>query len=112
MPMAEANGHSNMPSSTWKIVRLSENRFPEFQALRHKVAELSAEVEVCKTFNYQVARSLGDGNYPVKEASMSKLISTKVADEVAYECLQLLGATATWKIIQWHVCFATAAWAP
>ncbi len=63
----------------------------EFQALRHKVAELSAEVEVCKTFNYQVARSLGDGNYPVKEASMSKLISTKVADEVAYECLQLLG---------------------
>ncbi|RLD28182.1 MAG: acyl-CoA dehydrogenase, partial [Bacteroidetes bacterium] len=26
-----------------------------------------------------------------KEATMAKLTSTKVADEVAYECLQLLG---------------------
>jgi hypothetical protein len=63
----------------------------KFQALRHKVAELSAEVEVCKTFNYTTAKRLNDGEYVVKEATMSKLISTKVADEVAYECLQLLG---------------------
>ncbi len=63
----------------------------KFQALRHKVAQLSAEVEVSKTFNYHVAKSLGDGHYVVKEATMSKLISTKIADEVAYECLQLLG---------------------
>ncbi|MEZ4875048.1 MAG: acyl-CoA dehydrogenase family protein [Flavobacteriaceae bacterium] len=62
-----------------------------FQALRHTIANLSTEVEVCKTFNYQVAKSLGEGNYVVKEATMSKLISTKIADEVAYECLQLLG---------------------
>jgi acyl-CoA dehydrogenase len=27
----------------------------------------------------------------VKEATMSKLISTKVSDDVAYECVQLLG---------------------
>lgn len=63
----------------------------KFQALRHKVAQLSAEVEVCKTFNYSVSKSLGAGHYVVKEATMSKLVSTKVADEVAYECLQLLG---------------------
>lgn len=63
----------------------------EFQALRHKVAQLSAEVEVCKSFNYQTARRLDQGEYVVKEATMSKLIATKVADEVAYECLQLLG---------------------
>lgn len=63
----------------------------KFQALRHKVAQLSAETEVCKTFNYQVAAMLGKDQYAVKEATMSKLISTKVADEVAYECLQLLG---------------------
>lgn len=63
----------------------------KFQALRHRVAQLSSEVEVCKTFNYTVAKRLGEGEYVVKEASMSKLISTKVADEVMYDCLQLLG---------------------
>ncbi|MBL4664215.1 MAG: acyl-CoA dehydrogenase family protein [Flavobacteriaceae bacterium] len=63
----------------------------KFQALRHKVAQLSAEVEVSKSFNYQTTQRLDQGEYVVKEATMSKLISTKVADEVAYECLQLLG---------------------
>ena len=63
----------------------------KFQALRHKVAQLSSEVEVCKTFNYVTTDRLNKGEYVVKEASMSKLISTKVADEVMYDCLQLLG---------------------
>ncbi|RMA56707.1 acyl-CoA dehydrogenase family protein [Ulvibacter antarcticus] len=63
----------------------------KFQALRHKVAQLASEVEVCKTFNYVTAKRLNDGEYVVKEATMSKLISTKVADEVMYECLQFLG---------------------
>lgn len=63
----------------------------QFQALRHKVADLSTEVEFCKAFNYSVAYRLNQGEYVVKEATMSKLKSTKVADEVIYECLQFLG---------------------
>ncbi|PHS54709.1 MAG: acyl-CoA dehydrogenase [Lutibacter sp.] len=63
----------------------------EFQALRHKIAEMASEVEMCKEFNYSVAKRLNDGKYIVKEASMSKLLSTKMADHVIYECLQLLG---------------------
>ena len=55
------------------------------------VAEMASEIEVCKEFNYSVAKRLNDGQYLVKEASMSKLISTKMADEVIYKCLQLLG---------------------
>ena len=62
-----------------------------FQALRHKIADLAAEVEVCKTFNYETARRLGNKEYVVKEASMAKLVSTRVADQVAYDCLQMLG---------------------
>ena len=62
-----------------------------FQALRHKVADMASEVEVCKVFNYSVAKQLDNGEYVVKEASMSKLVSTKIADQVAYDCLQLLG---------------------
>ncbi len=63
----------------------------KFQALRHKVAQMASEIEMCKTFNYVTAQRLGNKEYVVKEASMAKLISTKVADEVAYDCLQLLG---------------------
>ncbi len=63
----------------------------KFQALRHKVAEMASQVEMCKEFNYSIAKRLNDGGYVVKEASMSKLLSTKMADEVIYEALQLLG---------------------
>lgn len=63
----------------------------QFQVLRHRVAQLAAEVEMCKTFNYVTARRLDAGEYVVKEATMSKLLSTKVADEVMTECLQFLG---------------------
>lgn len=62
-----------------------------FQALRHKIAEMASEVEVCKEFNYSIARKMGDGEYVVKEASMSKLVSTKIADQVIYDALQMLG---------------------
>lgn len=63
----------------------------KFQALRHKVSDIASEVEMCKTFNYSIAKRLNDGEYVVKEASMSKLLSTKIADQGIYDCLQLLG---------------------
>ena len=63
----------------------------KFQALRHKVADMASEVEMCKEFNYSIAKRLNEGQYIVKEASMSKLLSTKIADTVINECLQLLG---------------------
>ena len=62
-----------------------------FQALRHSVAQMASEIEVCKTFNYTTAKRLNDGEYVVKEATMAKLTATKMADNVIYECLQLLG---------------------
>ena len=62
-----------------------------FQALRHKIAEMASQVEMCKEFNYSIAKRLNDGAYVVKQATMSKLISTKMADEVIYDALQLLG---------------------
>lgn len=63
----------------------------KFQALRHKVADLSSEIEMCKEFNYSIIYRLNKGQYVVKEASMSKLMSTKIADKVIYDCLQFLG---------------------
>ncbi|PZW38853.1 alkylation response protein AidB-like acyl-CoA dehydrogenase [Mesonia algae] len=63
----------------------------KFQALRHKIADIASEVEMCKEFNYSIAKRLNQGEYVVKEASMSKLLSTKIADQGIYDCLQLLG---------------------
>ena len=63
----------------------------KFQALRHKIAEMASKIDMCKEYNYSIAKRLNDGQYVVKEASMSKLLSTKMADEVIYDALQMLG---------------------
>ncbi len=62
-----------------------------FQALRHSIADLYTEMEFCKEFNYAVTYKLNKGEYVVKEATMSKLKSTKMADDVIYQCLQFMG---------------------
>jgi len=62
-----------------------------FQSLRHSVAQMASEIEVCKTFNYNTTKRLDNGEYVVKEATMAKLTATKMADDVMYQCLQLLG---------------------
>jgi alkylation response protein AidB-like acyl-CoA dehydrogenase len=62
-----------------------------FQALRHKLVDHATDVEHCKVFNYVATSRLNKGEYVVKEATMAKLKSTKVADETIYSCLQMLG---------------------
>lgn len=63
----------------------------KFQALRHTLVEHATEIEHCKIFNYAAMARLDKGEYVVKEATMAKLKSTKVADEAIYSCLQMLG---------------------
>lgn len=63
----------------------------KFQALRHRFVDCQTQMEICKQYNYYITFRLDKGDYMVKEASMSKLQSTKMADEVIYECLQFLG---------------------
>lgn len=63
----------------------------KFQVLRHKIAEMASRVDMCREYNYSITKRLNNGQYVVKEASMSKLLSTKMADEVIYDALQMLG---------------------
>jgi len=63
----------------------------QYQALRHRIVDLYADIDLCKHYNYFVADQMDKGIYVVKEATISKLKSTKVADEVISECLQFLG---------------------
>lgn len=66
-------------------------KISKFQALRHTLVEHATEVEHCKVFNYAAVARLDKGEYVVKEATMAKLKSTKVADDAIYSCLQMLG---------------------
>ena len=63
----------------------------KFQVLRHRVAQLAAEIECIKTFTLQTCKMHEQGIYVVKECSMVKLIATELADKVMYQCLQFFG---------------------
>jgi alkylation response protein AidB-like acyl-CoA dehydrogenase len=63
----------------------------KFQALRHTIVNHATEVAHCKIFNYAAVARLNNKEYVVKEATMAKLKSTKVADDAIYDCLQMLG---------------------
>jgi len=63
----------------------------KFQAIRHKFAEMATQVEAAKQFNYATAWRFANGEYPVREITMAKLFASRVACDVADECVQILG---------------------
>ncbi len=63
----------------------------KFQVLRHRVAQLAAEIESIKIFTLQTCKMHEQGKYVVKECSMVKLLATELADKVMYQCLQFFG---------------------
>jgi acyl-CoA dehydrogenase len=62
-----------------------------FQVVRHKLAEMATKVQVAKSFNYDLARRVMNGEYLVGETSMAKNFSAEVAVEVCYQAVQILG---------------------
>lgn len=63
----------------------------KFQELRHRVAQLSAEIEMQKKFVYNVCHRYQNGEYVVKEAAMAKLLATQLSDKVSFDVIQFLG---------------------
>jgi alkylation response protein AidB-like acyl-CoA dehydrogenase/putative sterol carrier protein len=63
----------------------------KFQVLRHRVAQMAAEIESTRAFVYHCCRLHADGQYAVKECSMAKLLATELSDKVTYQCLQFFG---------------------
>ena len=62
-----------------------------FQVLRHRVAQMAAEIESTKCFTYHTCRLHQDGQYAVKESSMAKLLASELANKVTTQCLQFFG---------------------
>jgi citronellyl-CoA dehydrogenase len=62
-----------------------------FQAIRHKFAEMSTQIEAAKQFTYSTAWRFANGEYPVREISQAKLFTSRVICDVADECIQIHG---------------------
>ena len=64
----------------------------KFQVWRHKLAELLTQIEAGRQLAYAaVARFIAEGAAAVDAVSMAKLYNTDLAQQVAYECLQIHG---------------------
>jgi alkylation response protein AidB-like acyl-CoA dehydrogenase len=62
-----------------------------FQVIRHKFAEMATKIETARQMVYMTAWRNENGEYPVREISMAKLYASRIAVEVADECLQIHG---------------------
>jgi len=68
-----------------------------FQVIRHKFAEMATKLESARQLNYTTAWRFQNGEYPVREISMAKLYASRVAVEVADECIQIHGGAGYMK---------------
>ncbi len=62
-----------------------------FQVIRHKFAEMATKIESARQLVYTTAWRNANGEYPVREISMAKLHASRIAVEVADECIQIHG---------------------
>jgi alkylation response protein AidB-like acyl-CoA dehydrogenase len=62
-----------------------------FQAIRHRFAEMGTKIETARQLVYNTAWRVQNGEYPVREISMAKLYASRIACEVADDCLQIHG---------------------
>ena len=63
----------------------------KFQAIRHQFADMATKIEAGRQIVYTTAWRFQNGEYPVREISMAKLYTARMACEVMDECLQIHG---------------------
>ena len=66
-----------------------------FQAVRHRLADLAAQIECCRAYVYHVATQIDAGleDQLAREGSIAKLQCTEVAKRAALEGVQLMGGS-------------------
>jgi alkylation response protein AidB-like acyl-CoA dehydrogenase len=68
-----------------------------FQVIRHKFAEMATKIETARQLVYTTAWRFQNGDYPVREITMAKLHASRIAVEVADECIQIHGGAGYMK---------------
>jgi alkylation response protein AidB-like acyl-CoA dehydrogenase len=68
-----------------------------FQVIRHKFAEMATKIETARQLVYTTAWRFQNEEYPVREISMAKLYASRIAVEVADDCIQIHGGNGYMK---------------
>lgn len=63
----------------------------DFQVIRHRMAQLIADVKVIRAYVYHCCDLQHEGKYAVEECSIAKLQASELAIKVVNECLQFFG---------------------
>ncbi|HSP99948.1 MAG TPA: acyl-CoA dehydrogenase family protein [Candidatus Dormibacteraeota bacterium] len=67
-------------------------RLTALQTIRHKIAEMSAEVEMARAFVHAVCETFRDGHVDAKRICMIKYQVIDIVQRVVERCIQLFGA--------------------
>lgn len=71
--------------------RAFDRRLADLQAIRHRIAEMAAEVEMGRRFVHSVSERYRDGHVEAKEICMIKFQVFEMVQRVVERCLQLEG---------------------
>ena len=63
----------------------------EFQAVQFALAQMATDIEAARLMVYNAARIKDAGQSYVKEAAMTKLFASQVAERVASQCVEVFG---------------------
>ncbi len=61
------------------------------QAIRHRLADLATSVYTCRCVTYDALRRFIDGEEPLREVTMAKLLTQRACFELMDACLQIHG---------------------
>lgn len=63
----------------------------QFQAIRHKLADMATQIEAARQLGYMVARKMDAGERVDLEAGMVKLFASEMVQKVCHEAVQIHG---------------------
>jgi len=66
-------------------------KIQEFQTIRHRIAQMAANIATTKAFVYHCCDLQDQNEYAVQECSIAKLQASELAINVVNQCLQLFG---------------------
>src|SRR5260370_26698036 len=98
-----AGGHDGAQRTSARTLQYAKERHAfgkaigQFQVIRHKFAEMATKIETARQLVYMTAWRFANGEYPVREISMAKLHASRIACEVADECIQIHGGAGYMK---------------
>ncbi|UAY56631.1 acyl-CoA dehydrogenase family protein [Arachidicoccus terrestris] len=66
-------------------------KLQEFQVIRHRIAQMVADIKTTKAFVNYCCDLQNDGVYAVEDCSIAKLQANELAISIVHQCLQLFG---------------------